>query len=221
MAFRFISYIIQIMAQHIKESGREELPIVYPSLFYNGNTLYPYSTDLFDLFGESKELAQSLLFQPFQLIDLTQIPDETLKQETWLSILEIFMKHAFARDIMPHLTGLLEALQAVEQEGGRNYIEAAFVYLFSTSKASDPQAFINAVKDHLSLETEKRIMTLAQQFEARGEARGMKRLLEKQRAIALKLIEQGMSAEQAACITELPLATIKELYETSGHECSF
>lgn len=114
MAFRFMGYIVQIMAQHLKENEREELPIVYPILFFNGDTLYPYSPDLFDLFGQSKELAKNLLFQPFQLIDLTQIPDATLK-----------------------------------------------------------------------------------------------------------LIEQGMSAEQAACITELPLATIKELYETSGHECSF
>jgi predicted transposase/invertase (TIGR01784 family) len=77
MPFRLQQYIFSIMTQHLKQKTTKVLPLVMPMVFYHGKEKYPYSTDIFQLFGDHSNLAQELFLKPFQLIDLTIIPDET------------------------------------------------------------------------------------------------------------------------------------------------
>lgn len=78
-----------IMEQHLKTHPKAKLPIVYPLIFFTGENPYPYSLDLLDLFDGPKALAEQALYQPAQLIDVQQIPDEDLKQQTWSGVMQL------------------------------------------------------------------------------------------------------------------------------------
>src|SRR5262249_15601627 len=98
MPFRIVCYLCRIMQEHIEQTQSKTLPIIVPMVFYHGKEPYCYSTDLFDLFGEHKELAKDLFLQPFQLVDVQGIPDETLRERQLLGLMELTLKKIFTRD---------------------------------------------------------------------------------------------------------------------------
>jgi predicted transposase/invertase (TIGR01784 family) len=63
MPFRILQYMVAIMNHHLTKTGKNRLPIVYPMIFYNGWKPYNYSTNIFDLFGDKKELARGLFYR--------------------------------------------------------------------------------------------------------------------------------------------------------------
>jgi hypothetical protein len=42
---------------------------------------------------------KDVLFRPLHLVDVGRISDEELRQNTWLSVLELTMKHVYDTDI--------------------------------------------------------------------------------------------------------------------------
>ena len=52
------------------------------------NVIKTGTTDIFNLFGNNRELAKSTLLQPFQLVDVRQIPDEQLRRRLWSGTME-------------------------------------------------------------------------------------------------------------------------------------
>jgi predicted transposase/invertase (TIGR01784 family) len=46
MPFRILKYMISIMEQHLNKNKTNQLPIIYPMIFYTGERPYNYSTDL-------------------------------------------------------------------------------------------------------------------------------------------------------------------------------
>lgn len=123
MPFRFLKYIVNIMEQHLKTHQNKQLPVIYPLLFYTGQTTYPYSTDLFELFGNDAILAKQIWGQPFQLIDVCQIPDETLRENVWSGIMQLCMKHSLARDIHYFFENVVSLFQQAQRYNGSTYVQ--------------------------------------------------------------------------------------------------
>ena len=63
--------MVAIMEQHMKKTGRNKLPLIYPTILYTGEKPYPYSMDLFSLFENNKELAKKTLTSPYPYQSLT------------------------------------------------------------------------------------------------------------------------------------------------------
>ena len=227
MAFRLMKYVFAIMEQHLKTSQGTQLPLIYPMVFYTGKGAYPYSTDIFDLFElMNQQLARDIFLQPFELIEISQIPDEEIKQKVWLGILELSAKHIFARDILPCLNDMLSLFQKAEDLNGSGYVQTALTYLFTTGVVKDEQLFLETIQTGLSSETRGVIMTIAEQFEARGEARGEakgeakgieKGDVRARKTIARKLLQEGLPLDAVSRVTELSLEELKLLMTESNH----
>ena len=101
MPFRILQYIVAIMNHHLTKTGKSILPVVYPIIFYNGWKPYNCSTDIFDLFGEKKELAKDILWKPCQLINLSKIPDEEFKDRLFYGVVAYIMKHIYEKGFLP------------------------------------------------------------------------------------------------------------------------
>ena len=84
MAFRIWKYILRIMEQHMQAHNTTEAPIVYPLVFFTGQKPYSKSLDFLDIFGQHKEIARGVLYQPFQLIDITELKVQQLQQDAIL-----------------------------------------------------------------------------------------------------------------------------------------
>ena len=176
MPFRLLKYMSAIMTQHLKETQGTVLPLVYPIVLYAGDKPYHHSTDLFDLFGEHEPLAREIFLKPFHLVDVTQIPDETLRQKTWLSIMLMCLKHTMDRtDILQWIDPLVDNINTVEVEGGFDFAKASFTYLFETGEASDPKQLSHLLHGRLSPTLEETTMTtMAQYFRQEGVQQGVR-----------------------------------------------
>lgn len=217
MPFRLLKYIVAIIEQHIKTHPHAKLPIVYPLLFHTGENAYPYSLNLVDLFDGPKALAEQALYQPAQLIDVQQIPDEALKQQTWAGVMQLCMKYAHTRDALVLLREhMLHLLQALERTGGSLYVQSVLTYLLNVGDVSNSKAFLATIQHTLSPETGAAIMTIAQQIEAKGIEQGItlgreEGQLEAKEAIAKKMLQEGLALALVSQITGLSLEAIKEL----------
>ena len=85
--FKLLRYQIAIMKQHL-DQGHQTLPIVIPLLFYI------FEVKRFNLTDDIvEELAPETFLHPYPLIDLTVIPDEELRTNKGIAILELIQKN--------------------------------------------------------------------------------------------------------------------------------
>ena len=216
--------MIAIMDRHLMETGEKRLPIIYPLIFYTGRRNYKHSTDIFDLFGNEKELARDILWKPYQLINLSKISDEKLKANIRYGIVAYAMKHIYKKNIVPILKNILECLNPVaNQEGMEYHLHQILSYIIDASEI-DKQEFINIVKTGLPAINEDQIMTLADQFRQEGRQEGkleglqegkLKGKIEALKVVAMNLFGQGMAIAQIAVVTGLSVSDVERLKNKS------
>ena len=222
MPFRVLKYIIAIMEHHLNTTKEDELPIVYPLIFYTGDKSYNYSTDIFDLF-RNKELAQDILYKPYQLVDLSKISDDELKEYLRYGVIARTMKHIYQRDFLPILKNILDELKYIAGLGEKDYIYKLLSYIIEAGNMPDKKEFVNTITTGLSNINEDKIMTtMAEHWKQEGMQKGMQEgyqkgvILAKQqkldalRAVAKKLLNENMNINQIADITGLSIADIEQ-----------
>ncbi|MFA6408675.1 MAG: Rpn family recombination-promoting nuclease/putative transposase [Gammaproteobacteria bacterium] len=197
-----MTHPIDIIDQHLTKHGGTKLPVVYPMVFYNGPKPYKYSTDLFDLFEEDKDLALKIFWKPFDLIDLTQIPDEKFKDHLMFGVAAKVMKHIYDKDFLLFLKILIQELRRVEYTDKERYICAIFSYILAASEVSI-EAFTETVRAGLVDPSGEKIMTLAEQFRQEGV-----------KTVAKNLIKKGRPLEEIAQVTNLSKRELKKLRNT-------
>lgn len=171
MSFRILQYMVAIMNHHLTITDKNILPVIYPMIFYNGWKPYNYSTDIFDLFGDKKGLAQDILWKPCQLIDLSKISDEKLKNHLFYGVFAYVMKHIYEKDFLPVLKNILDDIKSIENQCGLDYISTILTYILEAGEI-DKRHFVDTVKTSLSTIDEEKIMTLAEQFRQEGYQKG-------------------------------------------------
>ncbi|WP_232203688.1 Rpn family recombination-promoting nuclease/putative transposase [Rickettsia helvetica] len=77
----------------------KKFPFIYYLVFYNGIQKYTAPLNLWELF-ENSELVKATWINDYRLINVHEIPDEKLKENTWSGILQFFMKHIHKRDLL-------------------------------------------------------------------------------------------------------------------------
>ncbi len=222
MAFRVLKYMVAVMNHHLIKTKKNRLPIIYPLILYSGWKKYKYSTDIFDLFGDKKELAQDILWKPYQLINLSKIPDEKLKANVRSGVVLYTMKHIFKKNLIPILKNVITDIKPIEnQDGMECYICRLLSYIMEVSDI-DEQEFINIVKTGLTTINEDKIMTLAERLRHEGRKDGLqegigKGKLEALKAVAMSLYSQGMPVAQIAAVTGLSVQDIEQLKNKSAN----
>ncbi len=220
MPFRILKYMTAIQEQHLKKEKTKTLPFVYPLILFTGKNKYPYSMDLFTLFGSNEELARDSFSKPWQLIDLSQVPDEELKRWLWFGTMSLVAKHIHDANFLPVLREILSGLREIEKSGEEAYIYATISYIVEAGEVSDRQDFIEAIKQ-LETVDEGKIMTIAEQLKPeifkKGLQQGMQQGMEKgilQAARALELLRKNHPLDKIIEDTGLSEAQVKELEKT-------
>ena len=212
LPFRILKYMVSIQEHHMEKHKTQRLPLVVPLVLYTGKKPYTHSMDLFDLFESQKELAQKMWMQPYPLLDLTQVPDEELKQYQWFGTMALIAKHIRDRDMLPFLKELVQILKSIEVLGEERYIIKSLSYIIGAGQVSNPQDFIEIVTKGLESIDEEKAMKIAdllkedvfnrgiQKGILEGEKRG---ILEGKKETALALLEQGQDIGFISKVTGL------------------
>jgi predicted transposase/invertase (TIGR01784 family) len=169
MPLRVIQYILAIMDRHLKQYPKEAiLPLVVPLVFYHGKKPYPYTTDIKNLIVAPPSLIESILFQPFTLINARELSDKELTKRYWSGLFQLLFKHIDEKNLLGWLTTAMPLFQKIEQEGGSHYIISLIQYLLETGATKQVDSVVNLLKSSLSENTGKKIMTIAEQLIQRG-----------------------------------------------------
>lgn len=222
MSFRVVKYMFRVMQNHLDKTGSTILPIVFPLVFYHGESSYTHTRDLFDLFVDPI-LAKEILFQPFHLVDVTQITDEELKKHVWSGIMELTLKHVFARDIIPFFQDLMTELRKLEYWDAKDLASTTLFYIINTANIKDKKKFEQIIHNTYK-NTGEPIMTYREHCIAEGMEKGIEKGIEKGRVegiqkgrkeglleVAKNALRQGLSLETIKKLTGLSNTDIEKL----------
>lgn len=219
LPFRMLKYMVAIMDHHLestKDKKNVKLPLIYPIVLYNGKKPYRHSMDLFDLFSPAeKEIAKQTLMSPYHLIDLTQIPDDTLRNFLYYGTLGRVLKHIHDFNILPFVEDIFYALKELEKRGEEKYIYNIVAYISAKGEIPNQATFADTIKKLESIE-ERKLMTLGECLtpfviqkateKGREEGREQGRL-----DTAKALLAQGVDIEIIAKATTLSKEEIQKL----------
>lgn len=187
MPFKVLEYQVKIWHRHIENEKTKnkkqklkdkniKLPLIYVMVYYHGKqSPYPYSTELRDCFS-NQEWADKFLLKPFQLIDLTQIPDEILKKSGQLiQCLTLIQKYIlWKKDLTSILDSLIEsgALAELVRHPGRIWF-GLIKYLEECGQVEEPELFFEKLAKTVP-ESGEEIMNISTKLIQKGRKEGEK-----------------------------------------------
>lgn len=208
MAYRLMRYAIAAMQRHL-DAGHEQLPLVIPILFYQGQrSPYPYSMNWLDMFSDPM-LARQLYSTRFPLVDITVTADDEIMTHRRIAILELLQKHIRQRDLMLLLGQLVILLR--QEYTTDEQLRSLLHYMVYSGHTEEPQLFYR----ELATKTPQggSVMTIAEWFEQNGLLVGRQEGESAERLkIARRMLENGM---EHALIVELTKLSAEEAEQIS------
>ncbi|TAK75919.1 MAG: hypothetical protein EPO11_04870, partial [Gammaproteobacteria bacterium] len=176
---RLFKYIAIIWDHVRKLNHSTHLPLVYPLVIYNGDQPYSHSLSLIDLIqpDTAKHLFTHLFTQPFSLIDLATIKDETLRKHVQERVkgiaLLMALKHVYDRNLQIFFEQtLINPLKRLDQAGDSDEVVDVIYYLLNENEFLNGKRFWDTLHQEFSPNTEGKIMTIAQQLRQEGMLEG-------------------------------------------------
>ena len=211
--------MMRIWERDIANNKTDDLPAIYPMIFYSGIRNYNHSTNLLDLFS-NKELVQSILgtLLPIPLTALNKISDDELGKFHNYRLLALFAKHIHDKD---SILLFKKTIQSVYPNISIKRVTTIVQYLISFHENAEIEDF-RRILDEIGLpkEYEEGIMTLADRLRQEGIKLGMQKGIQEGRqegehkkavVIAKNLLSMGVSIEQVIKATQLSRNEIEVL----------
>jgi len=175
MPFRILQYMISIMERHLVNTKSDELPVVYPIIFYAGVKKYKYSTYLFDLFGKYCELAFNIFTNPYCLINVHNMADEAFDKLLFYGTMAKTMKYVqlFKDNIENLLAKIKNDLEELENKGYLSYIYRTISYCYAVGNIKNREDLYSILTKNFSKNLGDQIMSYADELrnERRNEGR--------------------------------------------------
>lgn len=208
--FKYIGTIWNHLRTTIKPG---KLPFIYPLIIYNGSHRYSNSLNLKEMIypEASQKLFEDLFNKPFQLVDLSEIQDETLRayaqRHTKGIALLLTLKHIFDKNLNNVFEKkLLDIYKNLDQSGNRDDLGDMLYYLLNEGNFLNKERFLTLLHEEFSPDVEDKVMTIAQQLKEEGRQEGLE-------IVAAKLLQEKADAERISMLTGLTLTRIKEIQQ--------
>ena len=207
MSFRILRYQVAIMQQHLDKHSKEDLPLVFPLVIYNGTkSPYPYPTTLKVLFNEP-ELFANIGLGNFMLNDLTILEDDEIIQHKKVALLEMLAKHIRDRDFISAINYIVEAFKIAQtQQIEHSLIQGAMHYLLSGREKEELNILINELLQQLP-DYGDELMTYAEELRREGKQEGKREVINE---IAKKMLKEGEPAEKISRLLGIPLDKLQK-----------
>lgn len=109
---RIHKYILRICENYLTKNNNTKIPLIYPLIFYTGETKYNAPLSLY-LFFNNSELAKKFLTEPIQFIKTKGFTKEDIKGRYYAGLMTYFMPNIRQKDIFsPHIKEVIEFIQA-------------------------------------------------------------------------------------------------------------
>ena len=132
--FQLLRYIVRIWEQRQRD-GQPLCPVV-PLVIYHGETAWSAPRSVEELTGVPQELLDCSVRFSFPLLDLGQVPDESLSTDPFLQSILNLLKYGRRRDLADRLERIFQwLLEHGETKFRKEHLDAIVVYIMATSVA--------------------------------------------------------------------------------------
>ena len=133
-SFQLLRYIVRIWEQRQRD-GQPLCPVV-PLVIYHGETAWSAPRSVEELTGVPQELLDCSVRFSFPLLDLGQVPDESLATDPFLQSILNLLKYGRRRDLADRLERIFQwLLEHGETKFRKEHLDAIVVYIMATSVA--------------------------------------------------------------------------------------
>ena len=170
MFIRILKYVIGLLEYHIKQHKTNNMPIIFPMVFYNGETKPNFILDPRQWYPkEHAKLWMQQFCGPYELIDVNQVSDVDLAKQQTAGLLSLAMKSAGRKHFSEHMQTIVPLLQDTVEKYGERSILSVEQYLSQTSSMTT-QEYRALIKKYQ--QKDKPMMSTYDQFVAEGRAEG-------------------------------------------------
>lgn len=215
MIYRMLVYSVGISEQYRKQHSKQPPPIVFPLLLYQGKEKWKAALNYHKYLDVPEALKPYVPNFQYHLTDLSRFTDDQIKGELLLQVMLMAMRHIDSPHLVSYLKEVLFPLcrKALESGTGLEFLEDLLYYLFNANphlKADEDLAQIHGM---LTFEnTEKVIMTIAEQLEQRGLQKGRQEGLQEGEArFASKLLQKKFGSLAEPYLDILKTLSLDEL----------
>lgn len=211
MPLRDLEYRLGIWRNHIKKTQTEKLPLILTFVFYNGESKYYGPRDLRAMMIGPEYLIDLMHNQPLRIIDVNDISDGALREQTWFGILGYFMKHVRQRDLHLILNRAWDWMNEVYSKNASDYIKSLLNYALEKGDIDQIHHFIIDFEKK-SLECNGGIMSAAEKIREYGKNEGRTEGLYH---VLVKMLKLKFGSIPASYLNILGTAN----YKTMAHWC--
>ena len=220
MPFRVLQYLVRIWDRWLSDdSSRRRLPHVVPMVVYHGKRNWTAPLDFADLFEAPLRDMLSVYIPSFvyDLQDLSRIPDEQLQGEALKRLVLLWLKYGDRDDFWQRFPGWIETLQVVAEQppDGMKALEALLRYLVLVTPSEPPREVYTLLAEQLAPQSERWLVTWAEQLQNRGLEQGRKeendRLLAKLRGQMLQMLRLKFGELPDEVVARVEVASEEQL----------
>jgi len=218
MPFRAENYRYNLIDAYVKRYPETlTIPLVIPIVLYHGLSPWSYSMDICTLVDAPERMVNAYAFKPFIFVDLSKFEDEALREHLWSGVMQLALKHIFARDILPHIEAMMTLLHQLKRLNAHDLVNDVLIYVYDRGEMNE-DAFLNLVRAQLEPDVEEKIMSPFEQALARNMQQGMQQGVQQGMHLAnletaRALLGRGMPVISVAEVTKLSVDEVQALAE--------
>ena len=228
MPIKVYNYLFNLFDNHLQHQptarGNDLLPAVYPIVIYRGHSKeYPYSMNVLDCVQSPVGIMHSLSQLEVQLINVNELSQKIIIEHGLSGIVVDALRHVSDEHMAANYLSIFQRMGKLARFSffPASFVELTLRYMIEVKSVPNVNELIEKNRT-LPTNIRSEIMTIAEQYEARGEARGEKRGIVKGEAIgevkgkivvAINLLKEGIDKSLIAKTTTLDMSKIDELSE--------
>jgi predicted transposase/invertase (TIGR01784 family) len=165
MAFRSLQYRVAIWDYHLEQTKDQQLPPIHVVVFYNGQVKWNCTSNLLNLVRpEHREKVRLMLEQAYEFVNVHQIPDDELRQQTKLNLMLMALKKIFIKDVLSVIEEFAPAIISLTEKGEHEYIKTLMIYLLREGSIKNPNGMLDLIKKKLPVRVGGELMNTMMQY---------------------------------------------------------
>lgn len=201
-----LRYIVEIWEMKVDKEREEHFPVILPIVIYHGEKKWLKPKTIEELIDSGKDnfpdLRQYIPSFKILFYNFSHYGKIGIKGTTKLKQYLQLIKHLYGED----KEALYAVIVQIEQAGDMNFFESVIIYLVHVLDSFS----IDTVKERLTVEGRRKIVTAAEQWLREGEQKGEKRSLIK---VAKRMIAQNKTDEEIMQLTDLTKKEVEDLLQ--------
>ena len=225
VALQILAYLLKFW-ERLKANNAKKLPLIFPVLFYHGETKWNYEARFSGLFDRQHLSAETFTewqeYMPsfsYYLCDLSALEETEIRGQSVLRATLLLMKNIHRLHEAPHLLNVWQAFGEVADQSAVQYIRVMLKYAAEANAILTKSEVVHSVKQVFHKQGETIMAPFVEEWRQEGREQGIQMGLQQglQQGItetALRQLERKLgrvTIAQKKTITKLPIPKLTKL----------